>query len=377
MLVAIAMALSRNERAADRRRRRVHLIHEIESVRGVERRAAEALRQCGQIVDQRRREIGFIGRAEGEAVAARQIFVRVIAADHPVEFFGGARQPEFLAERVEFLRVQIDVAIPDVGGREVRIEARVRFPVAERGDRGDRAVPVRQGICAFEREAFVGDLLGVVAVGVSDAFERIGGRRKAGAAGEGVDDGARGARARLYGRAAILVALCVIADQLEFEPVVRREQRLAADGEEFLVLVFFQGAGPSAGPHIIEAVALAPGDIEARREGVFDQRTVQRQRAAILAEIAAGQLNAHGWFEGGRGGDHIDDAGRGVLAEQRALRPLQDLDALHVADIAEADAVAWAINAVNHDADGGFQAGIVADRADAANARGGGGFRSG
>ncbi len=76
-------------------------------------------------------------------------------------------------------------------------------------------------------------------------------------------------------------------------------------------------------------------------------------------------------------GDDVDDAGRGALAEQGALRTLQDLDALHLAQVAERDAVARAIDAVDHDADRAFQAGVVADRADAADAGGGRGFRRG
>jgi len=40
------------------------------------------------------------------------------------------------------------------------------------------------------------------------------------------------------------------------------------------------------------------------------------------------------------------------------------------AEVAEADAVARAVDAIDHDADRGFQTGVVADRADAADARG-------
>jgi hypothetical protein len=76
-----------------------------------------------------------------------------------------------------------------------------------------------------------------------------------------------------------------------------------------------------------------------------------------------------------RGAEDVDDAGRGVLAEQRALRALQDLDALKLAQIAEADRVARPVDAVDDHADRAFQAGVVADRADAADAGGGRSFR--
>src|SRR5690606_779777 len=55
--------------------------------------------------------------------------------------------------------------------------------------------------------------------------------------------------------------------------------------------------------------------------------------------------------------------------EQRALRAFQYFDALELAEIAEAHAVAGAVYAIDHDADRRFEAGIVADGADAANAR--------
>jgi len=56
------------------------------------------------------------------------------------------------------------------------------------------------------------------------------------------------------------------------------------------------------------------------------------------------------------------------------LRALEHLDALELAEIAEAHAVARPVDAVDDDADGGFQARIVADRADAADTRGRDGF---
>jgi hypothetical protein len=72
-------------------------------------------------------------------------------------------------------------------------------------------------------------------------------------------------------------------------------------------------------------------------------------------------------LEFGRLGDDVDHAGRGVLAEDGALRPLQHLDALQLAQVAERHAAARAIDAIDHRPDRRFQAGVVADGADAAN----------
>ena len=67
------------------------------------------------------------------------------------------------------------------------------------------------------------------------------------------------------------------------------------------------------------------------------------------------------------GGDDRDEAGRSVAAEQRALRSAKHLDAVDRAEFGKADAGARPIDTVDEHRDGAFQAGVVADRADAAN----------
>src|SRR5690606_38478570 len=98
-------------------------------------------------------------------------------------------------------------------------------------------------------------------------------------------------------------------------------------------------------------------------------RTVDRTRAFYCAVVAGGELDLRVEFARGPLGEDIDHACRGVLAEQGALRPLQHFNALQLAEIAEADAVARAVYAVDHDADRRLQPGVVADRADAADTR--------
>ena len=63
----------------------------------------------------------------------------------------------------------------------------------------------------------------------------------------------------------------------------------------------------------------------------------------------------------------MDEAGRGVAAEQSALRAAQHLDMVDLAKLAKADAGTRAIDAVNEHGDRAFEAGIVADGADAAD----------
>ncbi len=63
----------------------------------------------------------------------------------------------------------------------------------------------------------------------------------------------------------------------------------------------------------------------------------------------------------------MDKTGRGVAAEQCALRAAQHFDAVNRAKFGQADARAVAVNAVDKGRDGAFEAGIVPDRTDAAD----------
>src|SRR3546814_4390972 len=69
-------------------------------------------------------------------------------------------------------------------------------------------------------------------------------------------------------------------------------------------------------------------------------------------------------------GDDVDQPAGRVAAEERALRPAQHLDALAIAKLGQADARPAAIDAVDEQADRAFEPRILADRADAADARG-------
>src|SRR5690606_30611669 len=64
-------------------------------------------------------------------------------------------------------------------------------------------------------------------------------------------------------------------------------------------------------------------------------------------------------------GDDVDHARGGVRAEQRALRAAQDLDAIHVEEVAEGGDVERLDDVVDDDADGRAGEGIPLVNADA------------
>src|SRR5690606_17586064 len=107
---------------------------------------------------------------------------------------------------------------------------------------------------------------------------------------------------------------------------------------------------------------------------VAEQRPGEGSGALERAEVTGRELDFRAELELRPAREHVDDAGRGVLAEQGALRALQDLDALDLAQVAEADAVTRPVDAVDHHAHGRLEPGVVAHRADAADAGSGDGL---
>src|SRR5262249_34550523 len=75
-------------------------------------------------------------------------------------------------------------------------------------------------------------------------------------------------------------------------------------------------------------------------------------------------------------GDDTYSASRGILSEQRTLRPSQDLDAVDVNKISQSETTAVAIDAVDKNANSAFETCIVTGRADAAHTDRGVGHRA-
>ena len=86
-------------------------------------------------------------------------------------------------------------------------------------------------------------------------------------------------------------------------------------------------------------------------------------------------MAAEGEF-GLRGVDR-DQAGGGIAAAQRALRPAQDFDPVERAELAQRIARTRAVDPVDEHRDRAFEPGVVAHGADAADTRGAVGFIAG
>ncbi len=164
-------------------------------------------------------------------------------------------------------------------------------------------------------------------------------------------------------------------DEAGREILRRLGEELTADRVVVEIVVVPLGARTGADADIHEAVARTLGHEQAAGQHVVDDRGVDRDRAAEGAVIAAGEFR-HGVesVKVRRSRDDVDDPGGRVLAEQRALRAFQHFDTLEFAEVAEADAVAGAVDAVDVHQHRGFKADVVAHRANAANTRRGGGF---
>ncbi len=331
-----------------------------------------------QLVDQRR-HVGLVMWADTVRLIAGQLFIRIERAHHPVDAVGGTGQPEFLAEGVESGErfVLVGVAVEKVRRAEIVIQAIDRLPFARSGDGGQRrtAEPRRVPV-DFGRQALIHDVLRGRVVAVGHAVERIIARSRhlqSLAAGQRIEDGRRAADGGLHGRAAVLVPAGEVARHQDFQVVGGLQQQLAAHRVEVLVVVVGFLARSVAGAHVHPAVSLALGGEDAESR-VLGQRIVvaagHTDRAVVAdRDFAFGALGIAGAAR-----HHVDDTRGGVLAEHRALRPLQHFDAFELAQVAEADAVARAVHAVDHHAYRRFQADVVAHRAYATDARRGDGF---
>ena len=149
----------------------------------------------------------------------------------------------------------------------------------------------------------------------------------------------------------MLVPLGEVGQDLHHQRVSGRDQQLAPNGVVVLVGVVGPGSGSSADQDVGETVTFALGDIQPPGHHIAGDRAGHAGRQAPGAVIAKGQFRIGSKLERWRLGDDIDDARRGVLAEQCALRPFQDFDPVQLPEIAEGHAATRAVDPVDHRTD--------------------------
>ena len=338
-----------------------------------------------------RRERAIL-RSELQVVDDLQVLVRVIAAHQPVEppAEQPAAQPGFLREGMEFAIgvavvgaiADVDVAIVDVG-RAAGLVLTIRAD-RDQLDAADVPADARRhavigGDVRIGAAARVGDQPVVrIARAGQHAAQALQHRHDAVLRRNLVI--ARRARRRieLLARvdidraAALLVAMRIVADQPDREIGGRFEEQLPA--HEIAVAVVIVCVVDDI---VVEAVALGEHAVDAERQLVGHHRPGQRTGQPHRVEIAVGRLAVTAEGEVGIFGVDADRAGGRIAPRQRALRPAQHFDPLHLAQVVQPRSGAAAIHAVDEHRDRAFQPRVVAHRTDAAQPRGRIGFRSG
>ena len=210
----------------------------------------------------------------------------------------------------------------------------------------------------MQRQAAVADHVGRVAVEVGLAVKRIACIELATHCS---DQRASGPIEDVDHTAAGLVDAAGVADQPQREVLAGLEQQLPAEVQAVAV---------------VDAVAVAQvGEIAVTCAGAARQAEghTLADRAGVTGPHAAGAVLAeaqlHGTTRGKRrlAGHHADDAGRGVLPEQRALRAPQHFYALHVHQVANLRGRARAVHAIDEHTHRGLDARVVGAVAKAAD----------
>ena len=356
------------------------------------RRIAQGRRRVDRRDDAARRKGAVLG-TELQVIADHQVFVRIIAADQPVEAIIEERtlEAQFLGEGVELAEraavvgaiADVDIAIVDVrriagpifaigGDRRQRRIAEIvvdlhRPAVILRHVRigaagGVRDLAVVRIACAGEDAAqATQNINDAIAVRIDRIVARHAGRRIQLLAQVDVD-----------GAAALLVTPGIVAKQADREITGRFEQQLAA--HEPAVAVIIVGIIHDI---VEEAVPLVEDAVEPKGEHVLYDRARDGAGDADVVVVAVGALDIAAEIIVRHLRVDVDRAGRGIAARQRALRATQHFDPVDFADVVETRAGTAAIDAVDEYRNRAFQAGIVADGADAADARGGIGLAAG
>ena len=256
-------------------------------------------------VDAARGERGQVRQAHDGVEGARGRGVHV-------EDTGDRRPVVAVQQRLEFLAELVVVILGrDVQDRRrqvVEVDVPARFAVAIGGDRLERQHVV-DDVLAGQRDAA---RLHVVPVAGAGAGVVLAGQDRSELA------------VTVAGVGAVLHP---VGGDTEEQRVRRRPFHAGAGGGDVLVVVL--GAGVQVGA---EAVTQVAGDAEGDADRVAD-RAGDIGDGVELVVAAVGALQRDRGLIADAAGHILDRAADGVAAVQGALRPAQDLDALHVEDI--------------------------------------------
>ncbi|MCY1493754.1 hypothetical protein D9M68_275970 [compost metagenome] len=263
--------------------------------------------------------------------------------------------------QAEFLGVlgEVDVALVVGGlqrqrGQAIAVLVLGVVPVAPGGDRGQGEVaelPVglagQPGVGVLDVGLEVAVDLAVVVAGHHRA--QRGGERRVGDLGD-------------HPAGRVVVTVAVVAYQGELEVLVRLELQLAAHA---LAVIAVDVVAVVDVLHV--AVVLADETAQRALEHLVQAPAEAEAQAVLVAaaevrvvDVAAGLLR-------GVAGHDVEHAGRGVLAEQGALRAAQHFDALHVEQVEGRLPGTAEHHAVDHRGHGRLDARRGGDGADATN----------
>ena len=326
--------------------RAVHVLH-----RAVEQRRRDHRRGQAIILDLRlvAQEVRRRVRAEADPHLAVEVLAQVIGTHQVVEVFAERiGQPQLLAELAMVQR--------RAGGGHgeplaVGIQRGGVAPVAVAGKAGELRA-ARPAAVQLQGHAVLLDAGAVRRVLVNLPAPRVDRQRRV------ADEGhpGPGLRAVVAGGEgmAVLVLPALLQAQSRGEVGVRRPQQLAASAAPLLAA---EGAAVLA--VVDQAVAGQVAEAQPCRQHLVDQRALDAAAGLLQAMLTEGPLDLRGRRETRGAAHQVHRAGGGVLAQQRALRPAQHLDALQVRQVEQRHALPGQVDAVEEHPDAALQPVVV------------------
>nr|GEU28526.1 hypothetical protein [Tanacetum cinerariifolium] len=311
--------------------------------------------------------IEHIGRDQA-LVRLAVLAVQVKGAHHVVgELVPGGSDAQLLRHLAEVHRA--DVARGGIGGRDARHFRRI---ADGRGAGVLGVVPVAHGRDRRQRMAAQAPvhLRGQATVGIADVARDVGVDLAVVRAGHHRCDAGRERRAggRRAGQlvrreAGRRVRAQVVGDQRDVDVAVGRDVDAGARALA-VVAIDFTAAGMDV-VHVAVVVGVQRGERGAHHARCDGARHAGAH--ALLVALVPARIHVAAGLLAGLAAHHVDHARRGVLAEQRALRPAQDFDAVDVEQVQRGLAGARIHHAIDHGGHGGFHAGRRGNGTDTAH----------